>query len=537
MSEENNQNKPNFENVHWADNSAERVINEFPNEEIYTVASGISPSGIVHVGHFREVITTELVRRALESKGKKTNFIYSWDSYDAFRKVPKNAPEEYSKFLRQNIGSGFPDPDGCHESWGEHYMQNAEEALSAFNFPITFQRQHLLQTSGIYADGIKKALNNLDIAREEINKFRDEDRQIADDWMPLTVYCEKCGKDTTKVLNYNNEYNVEYSCDCGNKNTINFKETPIVKLPWRIDWPMRWNHYGVCFEPGGKDHSTPGGSYDTGCKIIERIWNRKAPVYTFYNFIGMKGQGGKVSSSAGNGATIQDLLKIYTPEMVVYLFASTRPNAEFDISFDLDVIKAYEDFDKLERTYYGLETEKNPKKIATLKRIYELSQEEYKQAQNTIPFQPGFRELTVIAQANDFDFEKVKEFYNEQIKTEFDLKRLETRFNAAKNWIEIYAPEEMIFSINKEIKKEFIENLKENEKNAIIQSKKFLEEINDGKELFGKFKEICENNNLEVKDFFALMYNLILSKEKGPKLAGFMIENKEKIMNLLNQIN
>jgi len=536
MTKENNNNSgnnnrvPSFENVHWADNSAMRVLAEFPNEEVYTVASGISPSGIVHVGHFREVITTELVRRSLTTKGKKTNFIYSWDSYDAFRKVPKNVPEKWSEYLRLNIGNGVPDAFECHESWGEHFMQNAEDALAQFNFPIEFQRQHELQTSGIYADGIKKGLNNLNIVIEELNKFRDEDRQIKDDWMPLTVYCEKCGKDTTKVLNYDGEYTVEYSCDCGNQNTINFKETPIVKLPWRMDWPMRWNHYGVCFEPGGKDHSTPGGSFDTGCKITERVWNRPAPVYTFYNFIGMKGQGGKVSSSAGNGATIQDLLKVYTPEMVVYLFASTRPNAEFDISFDIDVIKAYEDFDKLERIYYGLENEKNPKKFATYKRIYELSQENYAPTQKEMPFQPSFRELTVVSQANDFEFEKVKEHFASELKTDFDLRRLETRFEAAKNWIEIYAPEDMKFTIQSTISKDDLEKLSENELSAVKQAREFLVSIDDGKELFGKFRDICENTELTVKDFFALMYQIILGKEKGPKLAGFMVENKQKVL-------
>ena len=39
-----------------------------------------------------------------------------------------------------------------------------------------------------------------------------------------------------------------------------------------------------------------------------------------------------------------------------------------------------------------------------------------------------------------------------------------------------------------------------------------------------------------VKDFFAIMYQIILDKEKGPKLAGFMVENKTKVMSLLNQI-
>ena len=78
------------EKQHWADLTAERVIREKGNKKQYVCAAGITPSGIVHIGNFREIITVDLVKRALEKRGKKVRFIYSWDDYDVFRKVPKN---------------------------------------------------------------------------------------------------------------------------------------------------------------------------------------------------------------------------------------------------------------------------------------------------------------------------------------------------------------------------------------------------------------------------------------------------------------
>lgn len=523
-------NNSEYENVHWADNSAQRTIDMFPNEKVYTVASGITPSGIVHVGHFREILTSELVRRALENKGKKTKFIYSWDSYDAFRKVPKNVPEDWHKYLRLPDGI-VPDPWGCHDSFGEHFMQEAEKSIKLFQFPLNFQRQHLLQTSGIYADGIRKCLKSRDKIREVLDKFRTE--PLKEDWFPIELYCEKCGRDTTSKSNYDEEYNLDYVCNkCGHQDRINFKEKPIVKLPWRMDWPMRWSHYHVNFEPGGKDHSSPGSSYDTGKEIVQIIFDREAPVYTFYNFVGMKGQGGKVSSSSGNGATIEDVLKVYTPELVIFLFAGTRPNAEFDISFDLDVIKIYEDFDKLEKLYYGIEEETNAKKLATLKRTYELSLVGDLKPQKNMPFQPSFRHLLSVSQSNNFELEKVKEYYKNEIKTDFDLNRLKERLECAKNWLEIYAPVDMVYTFNTKISQE----LSINEKKIIADVFKTLNKINDEKELFGEFKRISEEYSIEVKDFFKLMYKLLISKEKGPKLAGLMLENKEKVLNLLKQI-
>ncbi len=522
--------KSNFDNVHWADNSAQRVIDTFPNEKIYTVASGITPSGIIHVGHFREVITTELVRRALEKKGKKTNFIYSWDSYDAFRKVPQNVPEEWSKYLRLP-DADVPDPfDNKHENFAEHFMQQAEESLSVFDFPINFQRQHKIQTSGVYANGIKEHLKNRDKIKPLLDKYRKE--PLAKDWLPLTVYCEGCGKDTTTISNYDEEYTLDYVCNsCNHSNTINFKDKPIVKLPWRLDWPMRWAHYDVSFEPGGKDHSTPGGSYDTGCEIIKLISKRDAPVYTFYNFVSMKGMGGKISSSTGIGATIADVLKIYTPELVMFLFAGTRPNAEFDISFDLDVIKIYEDFDKLERLYFGVDVEKNEKKLATQKRMYELSMVGDCSVQKDIPYQPSFRHLVNVAQACDFDFKKVVEFYGKNIKNDYDLNRLKSRFECVKFWLENYAPEDMVFNFQKNIGA-----INDVHKKLLIELREGIGDITESKELGDLFKNISTNNNLEMKDFFVIVYKVIIGKEKGPRLSSLVMDNKNTVLELLKQI-
>jgi lysyl-tRNA synthetase class 1 len=522
--------KENFDNVHWADHSAQRVIDTFPKEEVYTVASGITPSGIIHVGHFREIITSEMVRLGLERKGKKTNFIYSWDSYDAFRKVPKNIPENWSQYLRLPDAS-VPDPEKKYKSFAHKYMEEAEESLKVFNFPIDFQRQHELQTSGIYADGIRAHLRKREEIRAIINKHRPEDRPLKDDWFPCEVYSPETGKDTTKILSYDEEYTFKIlDEETGKEHEVNFKENPRVKLAWRLDWPMRWNHYGVTFEPGGKDHSTPGGSYDTGCDIVKLVSNREPPVYTFYNFVAMKGQNGKISSSSGNGATISDVLEVYSPEMILYIFASTRPNAEFDISFDADVIKIYEDFDKLERLYFGLEEETNEKKLATQKRVYELSMVNGNQIQKGIPFQPSMRHLSVIAQSNDFNFEKVLQYYNEDLKTDYDKKRLENRFNCVKNWLEKHAPEEFVFSLNKKLIV-----YSQQEATILKQLNKTIESINDPKELMPKFKEFAQTYSMEVKDFFAFMYRVLISKVKGPKLASFIIENKEKIQTLISQ--
>ena len=46
---------------HWADQQAAKIIKEKGDLDSYTCASGITPSGTVHIGNFREIITVDLV--------------------------------------------------------------------------------------------------------------------------------------------------------------------------------------------------------------------------------------------------------------------------------------------------------------------------------------------------------------------------------------------------------------------------------------------------------------------------------------------
>ena len=107
---------------HWADQYAQKIIRERGDLDVYTCASGITPSGTVHIGNFREIISVDLVVRALRRFGKNVRFIYSWDDYDVFRKVPENMEkkEELEKYLRFPI-TMVPDTSGNETSYARHH--------------------------------------------------------------------------------------------------------------------------------------------------------------------------------------------------------------------------------------------------------------------------------------------------------------------------------------------------------------------------------------------------------------------------------
>ena len=261
------------------------------------------------------------------------------------------------------------------------------------------------------------------------------------------------------------------------------------------------------------------------------MYKEKPPIYLKYDFITIKGTGGKISKSLGNVVSLRDTLEIYEPNIVRWLFAGTRPDAEFAISFDLDVLKFYEDFDKVERIYFDKEEVKDQKEKSKQKRIYELSVTELPKK---MPLQVPFRHLTNLLQIYNNDFNKIKKIYKKEIKDDYDLKKLKNRCDCIWNWLQKYAPEEFRFKVQNEVKVK----LDEKEKKALLLLKEKLEknEYTEQK-LFEEFYNICKETGIDNKDFFKAAYKVLINKERGPKLANFILElGKERVVGLLNKI-
>lgn len=512
--------------IHWADKAAQELIDR-EDKDKYVLASGITPSGVVHIGNFREVITTDLVAKALKNKGKKVRFIYSWDDFDVFRKVPKNMPQQdlLKTFLRKSIVD-VPDTFDCkHESYADHNEKQFELSLPAVGIKPEFLYQSKMYRACKYAKEMSFVLKNVEKIKVILNKYRTED--LDSSWTPVSVFCEKCGKDTTRVTNFDGKFMLSYECECGFSDSFDLRKKGVAKLSWRIDWPMRWNYEKVDFEPGGKDHSSPGGSYDTGKELVRALWNREPPLYVMYDFIILKGVGGKMSSSSGNVTDLSDVLEIYTPEVLRWMFASSRPNAEFAISFDLDVLGVYEEFAKCEQTYFGVLENMNEKEKESSNRSYELSMLKIPEK---IPSQITFRHLVNYVQLFNGDIDRV-------IK-ELKDKSVHAKAVCAWNWVQKYAPDDMQFVIQDSVSDEIKNSISEDLKNAIrLVNKSFSYKQFDETSLFNEFYEICNSCKVSNKDFFKVMYLVLIAKERGPKLAMLMLAaDKKKVIELLSQV-
>ena len=108
------------------------------------------------------------------------------------------------------------------------------------------------------------------------------------------------------------------------------------------------------------------------------------------------------------------------------------------------------------------------------------------------------------------------------------------RYEKVENWLNKYASEDIKFEVQEKV------NIKldKHEKSAMSELKKILErkEVNESK-LHDEFSNICEKAGINNKDFFEVVYKIILNKKKGPRLNQLIIGiGKDKVIKLLNQV-
>lgn len=345
--------------MHWAEAAAAKVISRKPDHDEYVCAAGTSPSGSVHIGNFRDLATAYFVYKAFLKRGKKARLLFSWDDMDRLRKIPVNV-KDVNSYMEQYIGRTYadtPDPfvyrpefgPAC-ESYAKRFEIEYEAAIEKFGIRPDFRYQQEMYRSGAYRDAVIHSLRH----RLEIDDILDELRttkhtpEERESYYPVSIYCPDCRTDYTTITDLSEDCTkAHYNCRCGYEGDFDFETNFDCKLAWKIDWPMRWRHEGVVFEPGGKDHAAPTSSYSAGKVISKKIFGYTAPDFVAYEFIGIKGSTGKMSGSSGLNLTPETLLKLYQPEIILWLYSKNEPNKAFDFCFDDGIIAHYQQFDRM----------------------------------------------------------------------------------------------------------------------------------------------------------------------------------------------
>jgi len=233
----------------------------------------------------------------------------------------------------------------------------------------------------------------------------------------------------------------------------------------------------------------------------------------------------------------------YAPaKMLRYLIVKTRPNAVIDFNpyNDNDLILLYERYDEMEDIVYGKKTVSKEEEQMQ-KRIYELSH--IGEQPKTCPPHISLNSAGQVLQIALFDEKKTIEILREQglvekKLSEVDEKAVRERLQFAKKWIQDFASEQYKFTIQEEVGDSAKAMLSEQQKKALAMlAEKLLGKKYKEKELHDEFYAIKDAVGISTQEFFQAAYQVLIKKDKGPRLASFILAiGQEKVAQLLTQV-
>lgn len=508
---------------HWVENVADSLKER--DVEKHVVASGTSISGSIHIGNSCDVFIANAVTKALKNTSTPAEVIWIADDYDPLRKVPYPLPASYEKYLGIPYAH-IPCPEDCCSNFVEHFEKPFLDTLDDFGISLKIYSGEKMYKEGVYDDYVRISLEKAPEIREIFNQYREN--PLADDWLPYNPICQECGRINTTFAYGHDGDMVDYRCECGHEGTMDIKSGD-GKLTWRVEWAARWKIFGITCEPFGKDHAASGGSYDVSSIISTEIFDYPAPYPVPYEWITLKGYA--MSKSKGVFFTPGQWLEIGAPETLNYFIFRSKPLKHKDFNPEMPFLDFIDQYDRIERIYYGTEEPASQKEEEKAKKIYEISQIELKEK---IPFQPSYRFMTVAYQIADGDIKCVFEILkkNSQLPDEMenltfddlskdDLARLEMRMNHVKNWLDTYAPQFVKFQVMQKIPKM---PLGEDQTEFLLKLADLLEEKDyTAEELHDEMYNLLREFDMKPQKAFQAIYKTIIGKKQGPRAASFVL--------------
>jgi lysyl-tRNA synthetase class 1 len=139
------------------------------------------------------------------------------------------------------------------------------------------------------------------------------------------------------------------------------------------------------------------------------------------------------------------------------------------------------------------------------------------------PRVPSFRPLSMILQIYDGDLDEALAYYERigEISTPAERDRFRVRAPRVWRWIEAYAPEEFCYRIRQEPRTGHLEG---EPREILARLVAVLEDhpaIGEA-ELIPHLKVLCEGTSLTAKEFYPYAYDLLIGRDKGPKLTTLL---------------
>lgn len=501
----------------WIDKLASELIErekEIGRDlKIIRVESGLGASGIPHIGSLGDAVRAYGVKLALENMSYASELIAYSDDLDGLRKIPNGFPSSLEEHIAKPV-SLIPDPFGCHDSYGMHMSSILLEGLDKVGIKYDFRRAIDTYKNGLLKEQIHEILVNSSKIGDKISEFVGQEKFQKN--LPYFPVCGNCQKlYTAESYEYlSEEKKVKYRCKdteigskiingCGNEDVANITKD-LGKLAWKVEFAARWKAFDVRFEAYGKDIMD---SVKVNDWVSDEILNYPHPHHVKYEMFLDKG-GKKISKSLGNVLTAQKWLKYGSPQSILLLLYKRITGAR-ELDTD-DIPMLMNEYNELEDIYFDKMKIDNEAKKVKLKGLFEYIHL-LDPPQNPKPH-VNYRLLIELCKIFKEDrIERVvKKLINygliKERTTSID-KLIELAGNYADDFDQFKKSSLTVDEVSKKALKELAEKLNADKEPEDIQNLIY---------------QIAKNNDIKPRDFFQILYQIILGTTRGPKIGPFI---------------
>lgn len=494
--------------MQWLDKVANEAIAAHPDGEIL-VSSGVSPSGIYHVGTLREVLTADAIMLELRARGREARHVHVVDDLDPLRKLPAGVDSTYEKYFGMPL-SVVPSPDGKTEtSWADYYFKDFAKSAKLLGLDMEVIRSHKKYRTGFFVPAIEQSLKKIDKARQVLTDI--SGRQLDDNWSPIQIKEDNYLKSRRYLGIDDKKKLVLYEDKDGRQKQVSYARGD-VKLYWRLDWPARWWLLGVDVEPFGRDHATKGGSYDTGVGLVKKVFGDKPPLPVPYNFVNRTGQTKKMSKSSGDTLAISDMLQILPPEVLRYFILRYPPEKQLFFDENEGLVRLFDDFAAL---LAKDDKTKDDEQLVSIS-LGNIN----KSTISNIPFS----HLVASYQAALKDPAKTLEIirrteHKATVEGQQDIIQNELKF--IDSWLKDWAPDDIKFELAAHPPK----IIPEKERLYLATLAKKIEAAPadaDGEWFHKAIYEFKDSTGFTPKQLFGILYKVLIDKQSGPRAGWFL---------------
>jgi lysyl-tRNA synthetase class 1 len=285
---------------------------------------------------------------------------------------------------------------------------------------------------------------------------------------------------------------------------------------------------------------TPGSSYTVGTEIVSSIFDWRAPARVIYAFVGFAGVQ-KMSSSAGGVPTATDALRILESPMLRWLYVRRAPTQAFDIDFGASVVRLYDEWDALGRKAA------DPAKADVATLAWHRAAETAAGPLPASPVPVPFRTLSSVADVTAGSAELISRIVESSGFPHDSVADLEPRLSKAMQWTAEHVPADERTTVRETPDADRLAALTEDEE---LWLRIFLDRLPDELELdevtsvvygvpkvargLGFDDAPTDQVKADQKDFFRLLYNLLVAADRGPRLPTLVVAlGHDKVRSLL----